>query len=78
MDWKKAVWEHRREVFARLVQGAAALVGAVQAYGFGETIGGWPIGVVAALNGAFFCGVLAGAAVARLRPRPGRRNETAG
>lgn len=74
MDWKTAAWTHRRAVFARLVQAGAAIFGAVQAYRFGVTIGGWPIGVVAALNGAFFCGVLAGAAVARLLPRVGSRD----
>lgn len=78
MSWSGWVWAHRRAVFARLVQVAAASVGVVQGYRFGETIGGWPIGVVAAVNGAFFCGVLAGAAVARLLPREGRRDASTG
>jgi hypothetical protein len=76
VDWMNSAWTHRHTVLARTVQAGAAVFGAVQAYRFGETIGGWPIGVVAALNGAFFCGVLAGAAMARLRPRAGRREDS--
>jgi hypothetical protein len=49
------------------VQAVAAGIGAVYGFGFGDRIGGWAIGLVAALNAAFFCAVLASAAVSGIR-----------
>jgi hypothetical protein len=50
----------------RLVCGLAAVAGMVYSYDFGRAIGGPPVGVVLALNGAVFCSIVAGALAEKL------------
>jgi hypothetical protein len=55
------------------LQGAAAIGGAAWGFDFGLQVSGPLLGLVAAINGAAFAAVLAGAAVNRTRSLFGRR-----
>lgn len=55
------------------VQGAAALLAALWGWDFGEQLGGWLIGLVAAANCGVFAALLANAALHRLMGTPGVR-----
>ena len=55
-----------RRWLPRLASLLAAVVGAIYSYDFGALIGGPPVGVVLALNGAVFGSVVAGAFVEKL------------
>lgn len=56
------------------VQGAAAIGGAVWGFDFGVQVSGPLLGLLAAVNGAAFAAVLAGAAVSRAQALLGRRS----
>jgi hypothetical protein len=45
---------------------AAAAAGAWFSWGFGQSIGGWPMAALASLNGALICALLANTAFQRL------------
>lgn len=54
------------------ISGCAALAGGWFSYGFGSQIGGVLLGVVAALNGAVLCSMLASSILARVMRRTDR------
>jgi hypothetical protein len=60
---------HPARVAAWAIAGSAGVAGAWFSFDFGQQIGGLPIGVIAAANGAAMCSLLTGAALDRLWPR---------
>lgn len=55
------------------VQGTAATVAGLWGYDFGAQLGGWLLGVVAAVNCAVFAALIANAGMHRLLGTPGTR-----